>query len=184
MYATSLGTVNNQIRYNFGVGNLPTVQGFTGGKAGKKVKSAGDKAQDLMGILANSNNFGQASSGVPFIQGFIDLITTQVVYGERESDDYIMAIQIPYNTSVTKGSDSLDEVVAQRNHFVTTKTTDTIDKMALSNETHASKSYNPAVDGSRKNGINGIVTDFHIHRDAEMKAYEFALKFVAADIII
>jgi hypothetical protein len=184
VFPTSLGTVNSQIKHNFGVGNLPTLQGFTGGKAGKKVKSAGDKVQDLLGILANSNNFGQASSDVPYIQGFIDFVTTQVVYGERESDDYIMAIQIPYNTNVTKGTNSLDDVVAQRNHFVTTKTTETADKMALANETHASRSYNPAVDGSRKNGINGLVTDFQVHRDAEMKAYEFALKFVAADIII
>ena len=62
VHATSLGTVNNQIRHNFGVGTLPTVQGFTGGKAGKKVKSAGDKVQDILGILANSNSFDVTKS--------------------------------------------------------------------------------------------------------------------------
>ena len=105
-------------------------------------------------------------------------------YGTRENSDYIYAIQIPYNTKVTKGSSNLDDVVAQRNHWVMANNASPFEKMALSNETHASKSYNPAHENNRRNGIHGIVTDFHIHRDAEMKAYEFALKFVAADIII
>ena len=34
VHATSLGTVNNKIRHNFTIGTLPSVQGFTGGKAG------------------------------------------------------------------------------------------------------------------------------------------------------
>jgi len=186
VYATSLGTVNNQIKHNFGAGNLPTLQGFTGGKAGKKVKSAGDKVQDLLGIFANSNNFEQTATGTgigSFVRGFANLIT-QPIYGTRETSDFIYAIQIPYNTKVTKGKHTLDEVVAQRNHWVIPDDAPTTDKMALSNETHASVDYNPDVEGSRRNGIHGIVTDFYIHRDAEMKAYEFSLKFVAANVII
>jgi len=186
VYATSLGTVNSQINHNFSVGNLPNIQGFTGGKAGKKVKSAGDKAQDLLGILANSNNFHTAeTSGMgEFIQGIVSTFTQQVAYDEVESGDYITAIQIPYNTMVTKGDHELDEVVAQRNFFVTNSNVSTVSKMSSSNTTHASESYNTALNNSRRNGIHGIVTDFHIHRDAEMKAYEFALKFIAADIIL
>ena len=34
------------------------------------------------------------------------------------------------------------------------------------------------------NGISGLITEFNVHREAEMKAYEFSLKFIAADIII
>jgi len=60
----------------------------------------------------------------------------------------------------------------------------TFEKMSVSNDTHASKSYALEHDDSRRNGIHGIITDFHVHRDAEMKAYEFALKFVAANVII
>jgi len=186
VHATSLGTVNNQIRHNFGVGLLPTVQGFTGGKAGKRVKSAGDKVQDILGILANSNNFDTAATNNS-LGNFVDKIAnfvTQPFYGERDSGDYIYAIQIPYDTSVTKGNSNLDAQIAQRNHWVMTDDAPTFEKMAVSNDTHASKDYAPEHDDSRRNGIHGIITDFHVHRDAEMKAYEFALKFVAANVII
>jgi len=186
VHATSLGTVNNKIRHNFGVGTLPTVQGFTGGKAGKQVKSAGDKVQDILGILGNSNNFDTAktnSSVADFIKG-VGSLATNIFYGERDNSDYIYAIQIPYNSNVTKGNSSLDAQVAQRNHWVMTDDAPTSEKMAVSNDTHASKDYAPEHDDSRRNGIHGIITDFHVHRDAEMKAYEFALKFVAANVII
>jgi hypothetical protein len=85
---------------------------------------------------------------------------------------------------VTKGNDALDDIVAQRNHWVMTEDAPTFEKMSVSNDTHASKPYAPEFENSRRNGIHGIITDFHVHRDAEMKAYEFALKFIAANHII
>jgi len=185
LYATSLGRVNETINYTLSPGNMPLVQGFTGGKSGKKVKSAGDKVQDILGILANSNNFRTANtSGLgSFVGNFVDYIQ-ESLYSEVESGDYIRGIQIPYNSKVTKGESGLDSQVAQRNHFLTTGTTLTASKLAMSNDTHASNLFAPWATGSRMNGISGIVTDFNVHRDAEMKAYEFSLKFVAADITI
>ena len=186
VHATSLGTVNNKIRHNFGVGTLPTLQGFTGGKAGKQVKSAGDKVQDILGILGNSNNFDTAKSNNSlgnFVLNIAEFVS-DIVYGERENSDYIYALQIPYDTHVTKGNDALDDIVAQRNHWVMTEDAPTFEKMSVSNDTHASKPYAPEFENSRRNGIHGIITDFHVHRDAEMKAYEFALKFIAANHII
>tara|TARA_R110001592_G_scaffold32591_6_gene114049 strand:+ start:16690 stop:19248 length:2559 start_codon:yes stop_codon:yes gene_type:complete len=186
VHATSLGTVNNQIIHNFDVGNAPNIQGFTGGKSGKKVKSAGDKVQDILGILGNSNNFDSAKTNSSLGNFIIDIATkaTDIFYGERDNSDYIFAIQIPYDTNVTKGNSSLDAQVAQRNHWVMTDNASTFEKMSVSNDTHASKQYALEHDDSRRNGIHGIITDFHVHRDAEMKAYEFALKFVAANVII
>ncbi len=186
VYATSLGTVNNKIRHNFTIGTLPTVQGFTGGKAGKKVKSAGDKVQDILGILGNSNNYDTVDSNSSIGNFVIEVASTvtDIFYGQKFSNDYIFAIQIPYDTNVTKGNSSLDQVVAQRNHWLMTDDASTFEKMSVSNDTHASKQYALEHDDSRRNGIHGIITDFHVHRDAEMKAYEFALKFVAANVII
>jgi len=186
VHATSLGTVNSKIRHNFTIGTLPTVQGFTGGKSGKKVKSAGDKVQDILGILGNSNNFDTAKTNSSLGNFIIDIANnaTDIFYGERDNSDYIFAIQIPYDTNTTKGNSSLDAQVAQRNHWVMTDDAPTFEKMSVSNDTHASKSYALEHDDSRRNGIHGIITDFHVHRDAEMKAYEFALKFVAANVII
>jgi len=186
VHATSLGTVGGKIRHNFGVGILPTVQGFTGGNAGKKVKSAGDKVQDILGILGNSNSFDVTKSNNSLGNFILNVasLATQTFYGERNRGDYIYAIQIPYNSNVTKGNSSLDAQVAQRNHWVMTDDVPMFEKMSVSNDTHASKDYAPEHNNSRRNGIHGIITDFHVHRDAEMKAYEFSLKFVAANVII
>ena len=186
VHATSLGKVNSEIRHNFSIGTLPTVQGFTGGKAGKKVKSAGDKVQDILGILGNSNNFDMTTTNNSvgnFVRKIASFVS-QTFYGEREDNDYIYAIQIPYNSKVTQGDSNLDGMVAQRNHWVTPVDAPTFAKMSVANDTHASKDYAPEHDNSKRNGIHGVITDFHIHRDAEMKAYEFALKFVAANVII
>jgi len=73
--------------------------------------------------------------------------------------------------------------VAQRNFFLTTEG-NTSDKISTANKRHASQLFSHYHEGSLKNGISGLVTDFNVHRDAEMKAYEFSLKFSAADIIL
>jgi len=49
---------------------------------------------------------------------------------------------------------------------------------------HSNRAFSSNTDGHLKNGIKGMVMDFNVQRDAEMKAYEFSLKFVAADIIL
>ena len=165
----------------------PLIRGFTGGKSGKTVKSAGDKVQDILGILGNSQNFGTDNSGSTigdFIESFSGALT-QDVYNQALSGDFITAIQIPYNSLVTLGQSSLDTEVAQRNFFLTVGNVNTALKTSVSNVTHASKRYAP-YEGhtSARNGIHGIVTDFNVKRDAAMKAYEFSLQFIAADIII
>jgi hypothetical protein len=187
-YATSLGQ-KNKIKSNLGVGQLPVIQDFSGGKAGKRVKSGGDKAQDLMGILANSNNFlNIQNSRSDRIDSLIEVTTgfvQQTVYNGPDSQgDYIRGIQIPYNSLATKGKDDLDSEVAQRNFFLTTTNARTTDKISSVNDRHASRDFSHTAEGHEKNGISGLVTNLDIHRDAEMKAYEFSLMFVAADIIL
>jgi len=189
VHATSLGEIANKIVHNFNAVEVPVLHGFTGGKAGKKVKSGGDKVQDILGILANSQNMttlhNTAASGLT--KSILDLGSTfvqQTVYTDNMGD-YITGIQIPYDTLITFGEAAEDLIVAQRNHFLTTKTTtSTTDKISNINTQHASGNYSLTAGGHLKNGISGLVTSFNVTRDAEMKAYEFALKFVAADIIM
>ena len=189
VYATSLGQMADTIDTNLGVGQMPVIQGFSGGKTGKQVKSGGDKAQDLLGILANSNNFlGNPNSKSDKIDALIDMtvgFVQQTVYNDTNAQgDYIRGIQIPYNTLATKGKDTLDTEVAQRNFFLTTTNSRTSDKISSANDIHASRDFLHSSEGHEKNGISGLVADFNVHRDAEMKAYEFSLVFVAADIIL
>ena len=189
VYATSLGGMADTINTNLGIGQIPVIQGFSGGKTGKQVKSGGDKAQDLLGILANSNNFlGNPNSKSDKIDALIDMTTgfvQQTVYSNADAQgDYIRGIQIPYNTLATKGKDTLDTEVAQRNFFLTTTNARTSDKISSVNDRHASRDFSHSAEGHEKNGISGLVADFNVHRDAEMKAYEFSLVFIAADIIL
>jgi len=187
-YATSLGQ-KNKIITNLGAGQIPVIQDFSGGKAGKKVKSGGDKAQDLLGILANSNNFlNIQNSRSDKINALLEMTTgfvQQTVYNTPDSQgDFIRGLQIPYNSLATKGKDTLDTEVAQRNFFVTTTNARTTDKISTANTKHASRQFSHTAEGHEKNGISGLVADFNMHRDAEMKAYEFSLVFMAADIIL
>tara|TARA_R100001510_G_scaffold57511_1_gene65888 strand:+ start:6036 stop:8576 length:2541 start_codon:yes stop_codon:yes gene_type:complete len=184
-YASSLGALSDTINTTLGVGQMPVTQGFSGGRSGKRVKSGGDKAQDLLGILANSNNY----AGNPDLNFATKILSMGVDFLENQikpvdhTGDYIRGIQIPYLTHVTKGKNVLDSHVAQRNFFLTTEGS-TGGKLSAINEIHASRLFSHSAEGHRKNGISGLVTDLSVSREAEMKAYEFSLRFEAADIIL
>lgn len=184
-YASSLGALSDSINTTLGVGQMPVTQGFSGGKSGKRVKSGGDKVQDLLGILANSNNYADnpdLNFATDILSAGIDFLNNQVNAPDY-SGDYIRGIQIPYLSEATKGKNALDSHVAQRNFFLTTEGS-TGQKVSTVNNIHASRLFSHSAEGHRKNGISGLVTNFGVHREAEMKAYEFSLTFMAADIIL
>ena len=184
-YPSSLGRLSGSINSSLGVGQMPVTQGFSGGRSGKRVKSGGDKVQDVLGVLANSNNFAnniEVNNVSQAIQIGLDFLSNQF-YSPDVAGDYIHGIQIPYTSLATKGKNALDSEVAQRNFFLTTKG-GTTSKMSSANDVHASRAYAAAFHGHLKNGISGLVSQFVVHRDAEMKAYEFELQFAAADIIL
>lgn len=184
-YASSLGALSDTINTTLGVGQMPVTQGFSGGKTGKRVKSGGDKVQDLLGILANSNNYADnpdLNFATKILGAGVEFLNNQIKPVDH-SGDYIRGIQIPYLSHATKGKNALDSHVAQRNFFLTTEGA-TSDKLSTVNNIHASRLFSHSAEGHRKNGISGLVTEFAVNREAEMKAYEFGLKFVAADIIL
>jgi len=191
-FASSLGQSSDTINTTLGVGQMPVTQGFSGGKSGtagsnsgRPIKSGGDKAQDLLGILANSNNYA-SNPNVGIVSDFIKAGTGLVanqINPQDSTGDYIRGIQIPYLTHVTKGKNSLDSHIAQRNFFLTTEGL-TADKLSSINTEHASRLFSHAHEGHLKNGISGLVADMVISREAEHKAYEFSLRFMAADIIL
>lgn len=186
-HATEIGEVDGVINHNIATEHLPLLKSFTGGQRGKQVKSAGDKAQDLIGIIANSQNL-EAPPNAHWINdtlytGLVG-VANRSVYYQGNMGDYIHGIQIPYDTLVTKGKASKDAEVAQRNFFITRGGVNPFDKLSVSNKTHASTFFRPSSEGHRMSGIQGVVSDFIVHRDAEMQAYDFSLKFIAANIII
>ena len=184
-YASSLGSLSDSIDTTLGVGQMPVTQGFSGGRSGKRVKSGGDKVQDMIGILANSNNFAtnpDFNGASKILRMGVDFLQHQIIPKEY-TDDFIRGIQIPYLTEVTKGKNVLDSHIAQRNFFITTEG-NTSEKLSSINTVHASRTFANSQEGHLKNGISGLVSNFNVSRSAEEKAYEFALLFNAADIIL
>lgn len=86
----------------------PVIQHFTGGRAGNNIKSAGDKAQDLLGILNNSQNFFKGNSNTsaapPTAWVLADALSGvwSTLFDGGGQRDYIYGVQIPYLSSVNR----------------------------------------------------------------------------------
>ena len=172
------GTIQDNIPYAVSFEST----GFTGGRAGKKVKSAGDKAQDLLGIVANIQNFQ------PHTQAPGEISTTLVnavenlrSYEASDKGDYILGIQIPYDSSATSAS----EIKEQRNFFITHgKSKTTGSKLSSSNPYPASDAFNSTQNGARTKGIKAIITDLQLEHQAQSNVYNFRLQMIASDFIL
>lgn len=176
------GALEGNISYTIPSGVSFQMTGFTGGKAGKKVKSAGDKAQDILGIVANSQNFQPNSStpaGLP--QTVIEAVEGLRGYTPDSAGDYIYGIQIPYESSVTATNSHYE----QRNFFLTQgKNVRTYKKLSSYNPYPASDAFRPNDTGARKRGIKAIITDFQIEHQAQSNVYNFRMKMIASDFIL
>jgi hypothetical protein len=180
---------NGGIATNIPANMRPVIQGFTGGITGNKVKSAGDKVQDILGIVANSNNTQRTTTGsfagdvLEFIGKITDWIDRRPTL-TAEQGDYILGIQIPYDTEVTKGIPIVDDVFAQRNFFITHGDQSKSQKVAKSNMVLAKRRFNPNATNSRRNGIKAAITDFAVMHDAQERLYNFTMKLIAVDSLI
>ena len=155
--------------------------GFIGGRAGKKVKSAGDKAQDLLGIVANSQNFQPNSSLGSSLETLRQAVEGLRGYSDSNKGDYILGVQIPYDSSVTAES----EVREQRNFFITHgKNMATGNKLAIANSYPARDAFNPTQNGARTKGIKAIITDLQLEHQAQSNVYNFRLQMIASDFIL
>lgn len=97
-----------RINHNFNTLESPIFKNFTGGRAASNVKSAGDKAQDLMGLAANMQNFyqgnlpqfmGGSSIWTKMVEGITKFTEIMGVDNSIAYQDYIHGIQIPYITT-------------------------------------------------------------------------------------
>ena len=79
---------------------------FTGGRAGNFIKSAGDKAQDLIGVLNNSQNFFKGNkTNAPSWLSSLENIYNNHIYNVGAARDYIHGVQIPYMSTVNREYD-------------------------------------------------------------------------------
>jgi len=148
----------------------PTIGKFSGGADGAK-KSAGDKVQDLYGVINNSSR-----------RGFVGKITGAIGSGGNvkgaDMQDYIVGIQIPYNSSI-KASGG-EEYVA-RNFFMPTGFYYGKEKTSEGNNHPASVAMDLQ---DERMGIQGAVQKMDITYDAGESIYAFNMIFAPIDNMI
>lgn len=171
----------------------PHVEGFSGGVY-SSIKSAGDKVMDLYGIMNNSSrNIPEVTAGSgltsiggavgAFFTGGLSLAVTVAAgglainsfYGD---DDYILGIQIPYNSKIQADGDTY----VARNFFMPTGLNKKAeDKGSEANTLPASTKFST---GDEYTGIQGTVTKMDIFYDAGATVYGFRMDFSPADNMI
>jgi hypothetical protein len=197
-----IGAIGNTALVGFGFGGSvnylskprkPHIEVFSGGRDAI-AKSAGDKVMDLYGIMNNSSrNIPEVTIGGgvvavggavgAFFTGGLSLALTVAggglainsLYGD---DDYILGIQIPYNSKIQAGGDTY----VARNFFMPTglkKTSD--DKGSEANTLPASTTFDT---GDEYTGIQGTVTKMDIFYDAGATVYGFRMDFSPIDNMI
>lgn len=188
--------------YNSAAFNSPEITHFSGGTTGGK-KSAGDKVMDLYGILNNSvTDAGRivagfaglvggvagavlgapATGGASIVGGgAVALAGLNVLVNPLDNDekDYIIGIQIPYNSTIT-ASDG--ELYTARNFFMPTGFgKHGLDKTSVNNTKPASVDFDT---GNAFTGIQGAVQKMDISYDAGETVYNFNMLFAPVDILI
>lgn len=167
---------------------LPHIQTFTGG-VDTSAKSAGDKVMDLYGIMNNSTrhmtqDVTQQSIGDNVLEvvglvaaGFLS-IGGSFVGNYFGAGDYIVGIQIPYNSKVQAGG----QTYVARNFFMPTGLKKNIkDKSSEGNTLPASTTFDT---GDNFTGIQGTVTKMDIFYDAGESVYGFRMDFMPIDAMV
>ena len=178
----------------------PHVEGFSGG-VDATAKSAGDKVMDLYGIMNNSSRglpltglggligvgggVGALLSGVALgpvglaAAGAGIIVGTGFANNSFSADgDYIIGIQIPYNSKIQAGGDTY----VARNFFMPTGTGKSArDKSSEGNTLPASTTFDT---GDNFTGIQGTVTKMDTFYDAGESVYGFRMDFSPVDMMI
>lgn len=165
---------------------------FKGGKTGGK-KSAGDKAMDLYGVLNNSvTQTGRNVLGGSLLIGgllaapatgglslFGSLGGITLLSADEEMQDYIIGIQIPYNSSIQADD---GELYTARNFFMPTGLFHKgLEKTSDENTRPAGVKFDA---GNDYTGIQGAIQKMDIEYDAGESVYTFNMIFAPIDTLI
>lgn len=187
--------------------NSPEISKFSGGASSEK-KSAGDKVQDIYGIINNSTTKAGRAGATAAVGAGVGIGALALVVGTgglaapavaaagvggaatfgiasanlQDNFDYICGIQIPYN-SMIKSSDG--EQYVARNFFMPTGrgfTRRGKGKGSERNDQPASVTFSH--DAFEKTGIQGAVQKMDITYDAGETVYNFNLIFAPIDNLL
>lgn len=169
----------------------PDGQTFLGGTMGN-CRSAGDKAQDLLARVINSQFLGLsgamtrgARGGLGNLEIFSDQWTAEESSdsGTRH-DDYVMGLQIPYNSLLHAALGASNQPIQgyeSRNFMMVTGLIPTSEQDASGNLNAASVAFNA---NDTRTGIHGCLTDCDIRYNAGETVYEAVLTFQPVDVLM
>jgi len=183
-----------------GPGTVPRHTRFRKGSSAD-VKSAGDKAMDLWGVLNNSNNSnptgikGSGGGAIGALLGATGFLLPALAlsfgfFPEKAKDlnirgreDYIIGIQIPYQSLIT--SSSIPGEYTPRNFFMPTGGDyDPEDKGSTKNLKDVGVDFDPWTSDGDLTGIKGTVGKMDITYHAAETVYELNMVFMPADWIL
>ena len=182
-----------------GTGWTPYYRTFDGGYDGSagNPKSAGDKVQDLYGILHNTQRNELAIVGA-VVAGGVAVAATVATGGLAApvigagvlggaagtgifniKNDYPIGIQIPYNSMITAPDGKMYEA---RNFIQQTGWRKSVqDKLSDTNDEPAS---GPFEEGDDRTGIKGTIQKFDVGYSAGENVYTFQMAFAPIDKIL
>ena len=179
MATTGLSTARTIITPDFFLGTNagayfvnPIIRKFSGG-SDKNIKSAGDKVQDLYGVINNSSRRGKYLSQIAVKE------SKKKARDRNDLRDYIVGIQIPYNSTIKAEN---GELYVARNFFMPTGFYYGKEKTSEGNNHPASVDMSGLNDERR--GIQGAVQKLDITYDAGESVYSFNLIFAPIDNMI
>tara|TARA_B100000424_G_C22924114_1_gene491631 strand:+ start:627 stop:1835 length:1209 start_codon:yes stop_codon:yes gene_type:complete len=197
---STTGTMNNKQNLFFNpTGHYtPYSERFSGGIDGTVIsaKSAGDKVQDLYGILHNTSRGGVAkfaafgAVAAAAVTGPAGLILAGLAGGVaaggvaaiqdkfKLNDDYPIALQIPYNSTIKAANGDKYTV---RNFLIRTGIRSKSQKTSEGNDQSAGVTFSTT---NNTTGIQGTVSKFDIGYDAGDSVYTFQMIFTPIDFII
>ena len=152
-FTTRTGTISSTKK--------PQMTVFRGGIDAEK-KSAGDKVQDLYGIINNSRRTGGLRGNKDFLRP------------TKNSGDYIVGIQIPFNSMVNVGNETY---VARNFHMPTGRNKSPENKGATAAMAVGTKFS----ELNNSTGIQGFLKKLSIDYDAGQTVYTYKMVFLPVD---
>ena len=181
---TEAGFVGNNATPVFNKGFtsvIPLFDEFAGG-TNKSCRSAGDKLQDLIAYVGNASLLGASGSA---LGGRADpddtnsLIEQDVSLSEKQTADYIVGMQVPYNSMITSTSPNDD--YTERNLIMITGRSDANQQDSTANNLDVGVVFDPT---NKYTGIAGTVVAMSMNYVAGENVFEGSLTFMPVDFIV
>jgi len=181
---TEKGTGGNNLTPSFDKAfsaYVPLYEEFGGG-TDKSCRSAGDKLQDLIAYVGNASLLGASGSALAGTSNPDDpkaVIELDVSLSDKQTADYIVGMQLPYNSLITSNSAQDDYI--ERNMIMITGRSDANQQDSTANTLDVGVVFDPT---NKFTGLPGTVVAMNFSYKAGENIYEGSLTFMPIDFIV